>query len=94
MNIYSLITNADSFAKAQRLGNQNKVTVTQCPLVTAMQMAKKHNVTLQFCTACVHANIGHASSTVKWADVKNEDEAVILAVQDCIDKFNKLTGKH
>ncbi len=72
----------------------DRIKVIQCPLVTAMKLAKQHNVTLQFCTACVHANIGHASATVKWSDVKNEDEAVILAVEDCIDKFNKLTGRH
>jgi hypothetical protein len=71
----------------------DRVVVTQCPLVTAMKLAQEHNVTLQFCPKCVHATIGAVSCTVKYSHCDKE-QAAILVVQDCIDKFNKLTGKH
>lgn len=72
----------------------DRVKVTQCPLVTAMKLAQEHNVTLQFCPKCVHATIGATSCTVKYSVCLDKEEAAILAVNDCIDKFNKLTGKH
>ena len=93
MNIYSLIGNDDGFSKAKRLGSQGKVKVIQCPLVTAMKLAQELNITLQFCPKCVHATIGAVSCTVKYSHCDKEQTA-ILAVEDCIDKFNKLTGKH
>lgn len=71
----------------------HRVTVTQFPLVTAMKLAQEHNITLQFCPKCVHATIGAVSCTVKYSHCDKE-QAAILAVEDCIDKFNKLTGKH
>lgn len=72
---------------------KHEVKVIQCPLVTAMKLAQEHNITLQFCPKCVHATIGAVSCTVKYSHCDKE-QAAILAVQDCIDRFNKLTGNH
>ena len=73
---------------------KHEVNVFQCPLVAALQLAKKHNMTLQFCPKCVHASMHGASSTKKWSQFTIENEAAIAAVNECLDKFNKLTGAH
>ncbi len=70
-----------------------KPKVIQCPLVTAMKLAQEHNATLQFTPKCVHATIGMTCCTVKYSHCDKE-QAAILAIEDCIYKFNKLTGKH
>lgn len=60
----------------------------------ALSLALDHNVTIQPCEKCVHATIGMTCCTVKYSHTKTKDDAALLAVQDCIDAFNKLTGKH
>lgn len=65
---------------------------TQCPLVTAMKLAQEHNVTLEFCPKCVHATIGYTCSTIQYAHVKDKDTAALMAVEECIDRFNQLSG--
>jgi len=72
---------------------KSKVTVTQCPRITAMIIAQENNMTLQFCEKCVHANIGAASATVKYSHVKDKKDAAVMAIHECLEKYKSLTNK-
>lgn len=74
-------------------GHRPKVTVTQCPRITAMELAQDHNMTLQFCEKCVHANIGGASATVKYSHTIDDKTALVMVVNECLDKYKSLTNK-
>lgn len=59
-------------------------------LATAMNMAKKHCITIEFHSKCVCATKRGHSECVKFSLFENEDDAVILAVNDCVDYFSGL----
>lgn len=64
-------------------------------LVKAVQIAQIHHITLQFCPKCVHASIGYACVTIKYAHTPDKNKAALLAVEGCLEKYNKLSGdKH
>ena len=71
---------------------KHEVNVIQCRVFTAWRDAAEHNLTIQFCNACVHASKQGASATVKYSKAEDKDHALVQAVNECLDKFNKLTG--
>lgn len=73
---------------------KHEVNVFNCAVFTAWRDAMDNNLTIQFCNACVHASKQGASATVKYSKAEDKDHALVQAVNECLDKFNKLTGAH
>ncbi len=73
---------------------KHEVKAFQCQVYAAWKDAAEHNLTIQFCEKCVHASKHGASATVKYSKAEDKDHALVQAVNECLDKFNKLTGAH
>lgn len=73
---------------------KHEINVFNCKVFTAWRDAMDNNLTIQFCEKCVHASKQGASATVKYSKSEDKDHALVQAVNECLDKFNKLTGAH
>ena len=68
--------------------------VKKLDLVGAIRLARENNITLEFHPKSVCATKERHSSVIKYSQCKNHDEATILAIEDCLERFNQLTRKH
>ena len=63
-------------------------------ILSAIRLARENNITLEFHPKSVCATKERHSSLIKYAQCKNQDEATILAIEDCLERFNFLTRAH
>lgn len=75
---------------------KHEINIDHCKFTTAMLDAMDSNMEIEYRNVCVVATL-HKVCVVKKYSPDSRDskkQAIIEAVNECLDKFNKLTGAH